>query len=230
MVVKDTNYIIAFYGGLRRAYTNTPLKLFVNQHINFLNLEPEGIENVTFVFNKSDNPEEEEIIKYFSKIKLKIPHKIIYRNNEGFSYGAWEDALKKTAKDYKYSFLIEDDYIPKRLDFLNFFKQKITDNSIFISSYFNNNHASISNGLLINKFLNNNISFRINRINNEYNTGHENQTSFLNFYQEQNLTIEDITDIGYTKFLDLAQVPSKNIINYTNSNLPLLIEPIFLNV
>lgn len=221
-----TNYIVAFYGGYRRNQLEpTPLKLFLENHINFLNTNPKGIDHATFVFNQSNNPEEKEVINLANQANLPIPHKVIVRENYNFSYGAWGEGMKQTHQDFDYSFLIEDDYIPYCNDFLDYFKSKITDKIIFVASMFhtvNGPHAAISNGLFINKFINpdNPIDLKLNHPDGRYHEAAYNQIKFLLQYQEKGYLINDIRDVGYTIFKDLHKFTK-----YNNPKLPLLIIP-----
>jgi hypothetical protein len=63
-IENTVNYIVAIYGGARRAYGDfSPIEVFLERQIEFLLKNPKYIEYVTFVFNKSDNPQEERSIK-----------------------------------------------------------------------------------------------------------------------------------------------------------------------
>lgn len=225
-----TNYIVALYGGKRRMLNSnySPLKDYINRHCDFIKTNPKGIDQITFVFNKSDNPNEEEIIDYTKNLSLNLPHKVIVRENINFSYGAWGEGLKQTAKDFDYSFLIEDDYIPVKNDLLDYFKSEIKDNSIFVASLFskaNGPHASISNGLIINKHINleNPIDLPLNKkTQGNYPDSVRNQILFLKQYQDKGLIINDITKVAYTiyknyhRFINYPKQPKGN---------PLLIQP-----
>lgn len=220
--METTNYIIAFYGGSRRHYGKySPIQKFLDKHIEFLKASPKGITHATFVFNESDHPEEESILLNLQDLVLPIPYDVATRGNSGLSYGAWGDVIQKTKDKFTYSFLIEDDYIPVQSDFLDFFKSKITEKSVFISSLFRDDHAAIANGLFINKLANSDNVFD-NVTGEGYQAGYVAQKSFLSFYQSQDFTFPDITDIGYTEFRD-----DNKIINlYGDTSKPLLIQPI----
>ena len=222
------NYIVAIYGGARRAYGDfSPIEVFLEHQIQFLLKNPKYIEYVTFVFNKSDNPREEGSIKKCNDFLANSIYKgkVIVRENKDASYGAWNDSLIETHQSTTHSFLIEDDYIPSRLDFLDFFLSKDSPEISFVASYFYNNHASISNGLIDNekvkKKLSEDNSLFLLSGNNSYSGFFRNQEFFLTPIEG---VITDITDIGYTLFFD----SDKSNIAFTNDSLPKLIEPISL--
>ena len=148
------NYIVAFYGGKRRHYGDkTPIDKFINSHINYLSSYPKHITDFTFVFSESDNKNEKNSIKICEDFikNSQLNGNIIIRENKAGSYGSWNDAIIKYYKNTTYSFLIEDDYIPCRLDFLEFFLKKDSTDVSFVASYYTNNHAAIANGLISTK-------------------------------------------------------------------------------
>lgn len=221
-----TNYIVAFWGGDRRGQPSpTPIELFVNNHINFLQQNPKGIDHVTFVFSKSDNLNDQKAIDLAKQAVLSIPHKVIVRENQNLSYGAWGEAMKQTYQDFDYSFLIEDDYIPVHNEFLDFFKLKVEDNTIFVASKFSTGwgkHAAVSNGLFVHKHINpNNPILLPPRPPLPYHGAAQDQIHFLRQYQDQNLTINDITDIAHTIF----KSHNRYVSFPRNTTLPLLIKP-----
>lgn len=221
---KDTNYIVVFYGGKRNTYNSLvphPLYNFIQNQIAFLSKSPKGIDHATFVFNESNHPKEKEYIDYLNQISLPMPHTVVHRKNEGFSYQAWEEVIAKTYEEYNYSFLIEDDYIPSRLDFLDYFKQATDEKTVFVASHFVRNHAAVSNGLFINKHTNPKNIFHLRRGDSRYTTAWHNQRYFMKSYLQSGYNCTDITKIGYTIFLS----GWNSFKSYTDSNLPLLIEP-----
>lgn len=220
--METTNYIVAFYGGLRRHYgIYSPIQEFLSKHIEFLKTSPKGITHATFVFNESDHPEEGDILASLEKLNLPMTYEVVRRPNEGLSYGAWGDVIYETRNKFDYSFLIEDDYIPVQSDFLDYFKSKITEKSIFVCSLFRDDHAAIANGLFVNRLSNPNRIF-CNVTGTGYQAGYTAQKGFLQEYQYQGFTFPDIVDIGYTEFRD-----DNKIINiYGDTSKPLLIHPI----
>jgi hypothetical protein len=228
-IENTVNYIVAIYGGARRAYGDfSPIEVFLERQIEFLLKNPKYIEYVTFVFNKSDNPQEERSIKKCNDFlaNSRYKGKVLVRENKDASYGAWNDSLIETHQNTTHSFLIEDDYIPSRLDFLDFFLSKDSPEISFVASYYYNNHASISNGLINNekvkKKLSEDNSLFLLSGNNSYSGFFQNREFFLTPIEG---VITDITDIGHTLFFD----SDKSNIVFTNDSLPKLIEPISLN-
>jgi hypothetical protein len=220
--METTNYIVAFYGGLRRHYgIYSPIREFLVKHIEFLKTSPKGITHATFVFNESNHPEEEDILVSLENLNLPMTYSVVRRPNEGLSYGAWGDIIHETRNKFEYSFLIEDDYIPVQNDFLDYFKSKITEKSIFVSSLFRDDHAAIANGLFNNRLSNPDRIFS-NVTGTGYQVGNTAQKRFLEEYQSQDFIFPDIVDIGYTEFRD-----DNKVINlYGDINKPLLIQPI----
>ena len=217
------NYIVAVYAGKRRGYGEIlPINKFLEKHFKFLEKKPNHISGFTFIINKSEN--DEEYIKTINNFisKSNLTGKVIVRENLHGSYGAWEKGILETHTDYLYSFLIEDDYIPSRVDFLDFFISKIKTNC-YVSSFWNNNHASISNGLLDNHIVKSTVNkhgklFQLQK-DKKYGSFLTCQLTFLNLLDCE---FTDITDVGHTIYRE----PSKNKLHYVNVDLPLLIEPI----
>jgi hypothetical protein len=225
---KTVNYIVACYAGKRRHYGYlTPIVKFVDTQIAFLQQKPKHITQATFVFNQSDNPEEAIAVAKCiqAKTMLHIPVQVIVRENKAVSYGAWQEALLN-CKNVEYAFLIEDDYVPNCLDFLDYFFAKCNESVKFVASLFDRNHAAIANGLIVMHNVNQtkqatgNI-FQLNPDNSYALGSYYNQIHFLDLLEGR---IVDITDVGYTEFLDAG----RNIMQYRNNTLPLLIKPIQL--
>jgi hypothetical protein len=224
----SVNYIVAIYGGVRRSHPEgTHILKFIKAHLEYLKDPSQYITHATFVFNKSNTSEEKIVIKYLRSLKsiLPIPIKIIVRDNKGGSYGAWNEGVSKTYKKYSHSFLIEDDYIPFRKDFINYFLEKDNEDISFVASLYREEHAAISNGLLKNNHIPQilekyNAVFNIIDLPNlPYSQLCQNQRTFLHYFPEK---LIDITDIAHTIFFSY---PAGNII-YKDSTLPLLIHPI----
>lgn len=127
MSYNKINYIVAFYIGKNRGYDHYKHKFvydplfFVREHVKFVETCNSNI-FPTFVFN-DDIPDsiKTDIIDLCPNIE------IIFRPNNGFSYGAWNDAIIKNIDLYDYFFIIEDDYIPTSADFCEPFLNKISD-------------------------------------------------------------------------------------------------------
>jgi hypothetical protein len=154
------NYITVIYIGPNRDYAsyqdkfkNDPM-FFARHHVDFLNrCENSKVELATFVFN-DDMPNElkQLAIDTVSQIKT-MRVEIVFRTNVGFSYGAWNDMIKKNINDFDYFFLIEDDYVPVETNFYEDFVDRCTLEYPFVSTYVDNYEpgkfcASCSNSMI----------------------------------------------------------------------------------
>lgn len=239
------NYIVAFYvGPLRKnAYYNStaadPLG-FMDRQIKFLETA-QGIELATFVFN---NDISIEIMYEIQNRTSNIPNlEVFYRQNSGFSYGIWNDVIEMNKDKFDYFFLIEDDYIPSRNDFLQPFLDRcrgdvfmVCGRSILVSNSNNNlvpvedgsfYHPSISNGLISSKHINlvHNKTQRVFRIvsENTHQAAYLNQLYYVKDYTDMGFLLVDTLDEFSSPFMDSSTV---NIKIYGDSNNPALIEPI----
>lgn len=119
------NYLVPFYFGLRgNENYNARLKdnkfFFAEKHIEFLeNYSEKNIEKVIFVVNLTSSDNQEEITNFFAKESSKISNDVefdlIFRENYGFSYGAWNDGiiddLQKEDGEAEYYMCLEEDYM-----------------------------------------------------------------------------------------------------------------------
>jgi hypothetical protein len=220
------NYIVSIYCGRRRVGTQTNFKMLLDKHIEFLSSNPDDIDGFTFVINKTNIEYDQYCIDTINKFieKSSLKGNLFTRENVGGSYGAWEKGIMETYNEYDYSFLIEDDYIPNLKNTVSYFLQKIKNHS-FVASYWDNNHASVSNGLFKNSLVlptleKHNRLFDLKTPNKSSESFTDYQINFLNFVESK---FTDITDIGYTEFKRWKAV--KYVI-FTNDKLPLLIKPI----
>jgi hypothetical protein len=108
-------YISNFYLGERRAevtpHTEDRL-LFFKHQILTLSQYKHNLTKIIFNFNLR-----EEDISYLNTILDLCPKQIqdtpvelIFRQNKGFSYGAWNDVFKKYREEFDYYIFNEDDY------------------------------------------------------------------------------------------------------------------------
>ena len=119
------NYLVSFYFGPRgNENYNARLKdnkfFFAEKHIEFLeNYSENNIEKVIFVVNLTPSDNQEEITNFFaensSKISDDIEFDLIFRDNYGFSYAAWNegiiDDLQKEEGEAEYYICLEEDYM-----------------------------------------------------------------------------------------------------------------------
>jgi hypothetical protein len=246
---KHTNYQIAFYNGKRRAYKGSRGVLYVEKHIEYINNNIPDIGLVSFIINKSYESLDNELVEFIDNSDINFNYEIILRDNVGFSYGAWEEVMRKNYVNYDYAFIIEDDYIPSKPDTLQYFYRKFTENEhyIYVCSLWYDNRPSISNGMIRTELFRD--PDNLNRLkvyrgggyvgkvgdNNGYTSeigGGYNQTHFMSEFvkdknpQGQRYYVTDITDIGHTVFYRYVDISKGNRIIFNNSELPLLIEPI----
>ena len=227
------NYIIAVYCGERRFQSNIGIRL-VERQIEYLMSNPKNVSGFTFVVNDCGNDSAVlKLIEDFIKTSS-LKGCVIHRENENGSYGAWQRGIMETYKDFKYSFLIEDDYIPVVDNFTDYFIQKDSPDVRYVASLSRPNagypmHASISNGLLNNGKIDDVITKHkklfclvdMKRAPLTYSNLERDQVSFLNNIPGD---YTDITDISCTIFLDHRL----EFIVYNDARLPLILEPIEL--
>jgi hypothetical protein len=231
-VKKTINYIVAIYGGNRRHYGNlSPIGVFVNKHIEFLKSNPKYIEYVTFVFNKSNNLDEVELIQQCKEFleNFKYTGDVIVRDNSGFSYGAWHEGILHNInnKEITHHFLIEDDYLPQCSDFLEWFLFVENEDTKYVASLWKENHAAMSNGLLNHKkaldtYKKYGTVFQLKTNASEsYWDGFDNQRHYLNLIEGHGI---DTTQVGYNGYFNI----NRQIDNYGKLQGPLLINPILV--
>jgi len=241
------NYIVANYIGPLRSYAHyqglfdkDPL-FFFKKHIDFLSKLNSDQITATFVFNDDIDPKLKfELLGYnFGKFE------IIFRKNSGFSYGIWNDTIIKNLNDYDFFFLIEDDYIPSRLDFLDPFLDRLKDKVAFVCGLIEEaspdrfpDHVpyyedpfpfpSISNGLISAEacrtiFKKYETIFKIN-LNNDYNSAYTNQIYFCKYFTDNGYNITDTLDEFSSSYNNATQ---RELVIYGDKK-PSLLEPIII--
>jgi GNAT superfamily N-acetyltransferase len=246
---QNYDYIVSFYLRERRSFNyseNTQKDKFflLKRHLKFLEENTlKGLNQVYFVFN-IDYVErfDQNLVKEITN-KYDVNVNLIFRENKGLSYGAWNHTLienLKAKRQAKYTFLCEDDYIPTNsnfaLPFLKKFQEKpnigYVAQLVLGIGHDNTRHAAISNGFidceLAQKiYETHNKLFAIKdlspRENNPYNTGVHNQVHFLDNFTKENYTIEDISEDYCQPFYELRV---EDIELYGNEDGEILIEPI----
>lgn len=222
----SVNYIVVFYSGKRRSYPNgTPVINFLNEHIKYIETQPKNINACSFIINKGELDIDNRLIDIINDFSLRsnIPVNLLVRDNIYGSYGAWEDTIINSYKNFTHSFLIEDDYISNVNDIITPFLEEMNlGNAKFTASLYKNNCASISNGLLDNSIVEDTIKkysklFMLEK-DKEYGGFGSCQLTFLKFIDGK---FNDITDKYNTIFLDL----NKEIV-YGNPKGITLIKPI----
>lgn len=220
------NYISSFYIGPNRtfpyyqkAFKEDPL-YFVRKHVEFSNYA-ENISKFSFVINDDISDElKEEIVSITRNGNIEI----LFRINNGYSYGAWNDVVKRNINDFDYFFLIEDDYLPNFTNFSLPFIQRFKNNTAYICSlmveisneinemvpkdYGKFKHPSISNGMLsasaCKKVLDQyNVLFRIQNGSTK-EIGYWNQIYFLKNFTDAGFDILDTLDEFCSPYLNTS--------------------------
>lgn len=234
------NYIPAFYCGPRMntSYTDSLSKnatyLFSKQ-VDALNRFGEGIDLVTFVFNLDNLEEKTRLEEYIrKKFTMNFNFELVFRENRGASYGAWNDVVKKNLNEFDYFFITEDDFVPVATNFYKPFidrcVKKVAYVSMFAAKEFPQGypHASIPHGVVdanaCRDVLNNQGElFRVYTQDNTYNTFYKTQQDFYEFFIKQGYLIDDITDAYLSPFMNS---PTKTITYFGDRNNPVLMEPV----
>tara|TARA_R110000803_G_scaffold6231_5_gene20260 strand:- start:1001 stop:1708 length:708 start_codon:yes stop_codon:yes gene_type:complete len=226
---KDINYIVAFYNGERRHFEGSRWKIFIKAHINYLKKHQPTIGLVSFVINESFTKHDIDLIEYIEKQNLKFKYEVIIRENQGFSYGGFNQVMLKNHKDYRFSFVVEDDYVATAEFKWEMFLDKFTyyntgkGNTAYVCCLHQHNHAAICNGLISNERIGVEIELLGKSIGDKYTKGgFDNQIGFMAGFSRRKYQIDDITDVAYTIFMD----GKKSFINYGDTTKPLIMIPI----
>ena len=198
---------------------------FVKEQIKALESIEHGIDTAIFVFNTDDGESGlsllGEAVNLINKIK-KVKTKVLFRPNIDFSYGAWNDALKVYAKDFDYSFLIEDDYIPVtdnfEKKFIEYIENDDTNKTFYVCQFLwgsgtvdptgnpkhpsiIDSHCGVSNGVILNSSYIELGPFRLDGARkDDYNKAQHNQVRFLIPFTDKNLKIASTADKYSVKF------------------------------
>tara|TARA_R110002153_G_scaffold99875_1_gene235654 strand:- start:54 stop:995 length:942 start_codon:yes stop_codon:yes gene_type:complete len=124
-MTEKTCYISVFYLGDRRINQKEIGKQFgyslilkdrfecLNKQITYLSKIEHNLNKIFFVFNL-----DLEHLAYINTINDIVPKKIqgtpveiIFRENKGFSYGAWNDVFEQNRNNFDYFIFNEDDYV-----------------------------------------------------------------------------------------------------------------------
>lgn len=242
----NINYIVVMYIGKRgisnpgelgylqyeEKFKTDPL-FFAKIHRDFLSTCVDGkITKATFVFN--DDISDDIKNSALNEIKLSnMNYEVIFRKNNGFSYGAWNDIIMKNLNDHDYFFMIEDDCIPLETDFYEYFIECCTLETPIVATYVSPNppiHAASSNSIvradvcreILDKtgklfFVNNS-----NSLSDAWNT----QTYFFKYFTENGYKMRDILDKYSTPHLLDCNI--NKIVTFGNPEFPHCIVPIVI--
>jgi hypothetical protein len=235
------NYVAVFYIGHNRptpyvnAFQKDPLH-FIKIHRDFLDTcNKTNITGATFVINSDiDLNIKNKIAKYVQNCQ--VPITIFYRANNGYSYGAWNDAIKSNVNNFDYFFMIEDDYIPDANDFYKPFIERITEDTPYVCGYIGIDqgvvHAAHSNGIIAasacKKVLESNQDLFIFVNSNILEDGWESQRTFLSKFTRMGYKMSDITDMYLTRHM--LNCYNHTITEFGKPDGRCLIQPIIVEV
>lgn len=211
----NINYIVAVYLGNHGSdFVNKLLQAdkyhFIKKHLECLSkYKVDDITKVTFVVNQHEEKEDLEILKISQNQLLNIPIEVVFRENTGYSYAAWNKGVTDSIKNnesFDYYFLIEDDYIPNCDYFYQPFIDAVKENTAFVSQVWRTNHAAISNGLLVGKAADKILEnyptvFNVNTENTSYYTGVCNQVNFLSYAKDLGMNFTDVCETSLQVYL-----------------------------
>lgn len=233
------HYVVVFYIGPNRNYTSyqhlfrtDPLMMF-RKHVDYVNSSSSHLQSATFVFNHDLDQQIKDQVDNFQNFQK--PVEIHYFDGPGFSYGAWNEVIKKKINDYDYFFLIEDDYIPTRPDFYQPFVDRCNDRCPYVCSYVEEKSpgkfvASSSNAiiqaeqcrLIYSKYQDVFAELNCYNLPQAWHT----QTNFLNFFTQEGYVMADVLD--QYKTLHMLNCNINQLVSFGNANAPALIEPIIV--
>jgi hypothetical protein len=233
------NYIAAFNIGPNRpgpyveAFQTDPL-CFIRIHRDFLNTcIGRNITMGTFVVNDDiDDHIKQQILDCAQECS--VPITVVFRENGGYSYGAWNDVIKNTINDYDYFFMIEDDYIPDASDFYIPFVDRIDETTPYVCGYVGVDmgivHAAHSNGIIAQqackKVLETNQELFVVNPTPTLEHAWDCQRNFLNHFTNLGYKITDITDNHLTRhMMDCYNI---RISEFGNPNGRCLLQPIIV--
>lgn len=234
------HYVVAVYTGKRandvlNGHLSDPLFL-VKMQINALKrLKVPKIKRVTFVVSPSSNMEADlTVVDFINNTNHGIEgveiQSYLTDNNDHYSYGSWNDCIKKNLDSEMNFFLIEDDYIPSKNLFYLPFEDQLDEKTAYVCQLYTTSqplHASISNGLMNLQAARDHYDMfgscmsLLTLRNKEYSPGVMAQMSFLDHYPKMLYSIKDIASTHKQPFLN-----SKNKVSYYgNRNSDSLLEP-----
>jgi RimJ/RimL family protein N-acetyltransferase len=240
-------YIVSVYFGKRRSKTynrfwDVDIYYFVKQHIRMINkYNNPDINKILFVVNHYNHMIDQEILNVVKELDNKVPVEVIFRSNQNFSYGAWNDAIKHiidTKTDYY--FLIEDDYLPNFDKFYEPFVSQMDQSTGYVAQLVNYNynpvHASISNGLLSYEAAKDSYDtfgdiFKLSKASStlddlDYQVATTDQINFLcNILEKYQIKdVSAITKIPFLESVNDCNTPDQ-VIYFGNTKSPIVIIP-----
>jgi hypothetical protein len=210
------HYIVATYlGNHGSILVNTLLQSdrhhFIKRHLECLSkYKVDDITKVSFIVNEHKKNDDLEILKIAQECSLQIPIEVVFRENTGYSYAAWNKGVTDSIKNnepFDYYFLIEDDYLPNRDYFYQPFIDAVKENTAFVSQVWRTNHAAMSNGLLVGKCAEKILEkypsvFNVKTENTSYYTAIYNQVNFLSYAKDLGMNFTDVCDTSLQVYLN----------------------------
>jgi hypothetical protein len=240
LAVPRINYIVVCYLGERRLESGLTPSILIRKHLETLRDFNAPVDKVSIVIN-ADSPE--QVVEAASVIEEYQPYytksKIYSRRNVGHSYGGWADTIDHciwSGEHYDYFFLIEDDYIPARPDFLKVFTSSMDEGVGYICQKVEDReargkrHAGMSAGLLPweparQAYSKNGSAFRVIPSIN-YFEAEKNQIGFLDNITDLQYRIVDVSDKCSTIYVEKDPDGFKRYIEYGNPDLPATLAPL----
>jgi hypothetical protein len=160
--MQDTsiNYVVALYFGKRNmpGVNNMLLKdpySIAKAHLHALDtLEIPAVKKAIFVVSEYKTEIDRGFIQVVNEYKGKIPVEIVFRENLGYSYSAWNDVLNAAVESKnldEYYFLFEDDYVANQDYFYQDYLDRLKDNVGYVCQDKGDNHARLGNGIISTK-------------------------------------------------------------------------------
>lgn len=233
------HYVVVNYIGPNRDYASyqhlfktDPLMMF-KKHVEFLKTVDKDDVTATFVFNHDLDPALKKQLDEFTDFG--VPSRVGYFGGPGFSYGAWNEVIKRRLGICDYFFLIEDDYIPTRPDFYKPFVERCTDEYPYVCTYVEEKSpgkfcASSSNGLIKTKQCREVLErhgevfaeLNCNTLEQAWHT----QVNFLNYFTDAGYKMRDILDEYRTPHM--LNCNNNTMVSFGKPDAPVLIEPIII--
>jgi hypothetical protein len=221
------NYVVACYVGIRRNLVLDPYE-YVLAHLKTLDeYQDENVYKITLVLNV-DGDEGYDFFNHFNRLcqdrdYLKDRVDFVFRQNRGFSYASWEDAIIRNMGVADYFFLVEDDYLPGYKDYYRPFLEQLMNKNVGYCcskvSHTHGRHAGMSSGMMRADVAR---AIYIERAATHYGVGEWSQVHFLDFMEQVGYTFNDPSHLVSTPFYDIH----KNLIEYGNPDGPCPLKPI----
>lgn len=230
-------YIVACWMGERRTQIEAQAEdryFLIRRHIKALCTLNHNIDSVVFSIN-SDKPTSDGALDYQyitglvkrSKLKSHVKSvKVVVRENQGYSYGGYDQHLRTTLKDMDFTFCIEDDYEPKADFFEMPFVRKLLEakeETVMCAQQCSHHgdkwHASISNGVIDNDLYR---SIPNNTVLEKKKGADWYQLFFMHDYEIEGMKIIDLSE----EFTSIFYNHKRELVNYGKRDGTTLIVPI----